>query len=58
MPIIEKVSWDYAGAEDIAYRFPKTNLKFGSQVVVKENQWGIFSGTERPMTFLDLEDTR
>ncbi len=42
MPIIEKVSWDYAGAEDIAYRFPKLSLKFGSQVIVKENQWGVF----------------
>src|SRR4030066_1231765 len=42
MPIIEKVSWDYAGADDIAYRFPKLNIKFGSQVVVKENQWGVF----------------
>jgi len=42
MPIIEKVSWDYAGPDDIAYRFPKISLKFGSQVVVKENQWGIF----------------
>jgi len=42
MPIIEKVAWDYAGAEDIAYRFPKLNLKYGSQVIVKENQWGVF----------------
>jgi len=42
MPIIEKVAWDYAGAEDIAYRFPKISLKFGSQVIVKENQWGVF----------------
>jgi membrane protease subunit (stomatin/prohibitin family) len=42
MPLIEKVSWDYAGAEDIAYRFPKLSLKYGSQVVVKENQWGVF----------------
>ncbi len=42
MPLIEKVSWDYAGEEDIAYRFPKLNLKYGSQVVVKENQWGVF----------------
>ena len=42
MPIIEKVSWDYAGAEDIAYRFPKLSLKYGSQVIVKENQWGVF----------------
>jgi membrane protease subunit (stomatin/prohibitin family) len=42
MPLIEKVAWDYAGADDIAYRFPKLNLKYGSQVVVKENQWGVF----------------
>lgn len=42
MPVIERVSWDYAGAEDIAYRFPKLTLKYGSQVIVKENQWGVF----------------
>ncbi len=42
MPIIEKVSWDYAGAEDVAYRFPKLSLKYGSQVIVRENQWGVF----------------
>lgn len=42
MPLIEKVSWDYSGAEDIAYRFPKMSLKYGSQVVVKESQWGVF----------------
>ena len=42
MPIVERVSWDTAGPEDIAYRFPKLSLKFGSQVIVKENQWGVF----------------
>ena len=42
MPIVEKVSWDFAGPEDIAYRFPKLSLKYGSQVVVKENQWAVF----------------
>jgi len=42
MPIIEKVAWDYAGPDDIAYRFPKLSLKYGSQVIVKENQWGVF----------------
>lgn len=42
MPIIEKVAWDNAGAEDIAYRFPNLSLKYGSQVIVKENQWGVF----------------
>ena len=42
MPIIEKVSWDNARAEDIAYRFPNLSLKYGSQVVVRENQWAVF----------------
>src|SRR5512136_1962202 len=42
MPIIEKVSWENPGTEDIAYRFPKMSLRFGSQVIVKENQWGVF----------------
>jgi membrane protease subunit (stomatin/prohibitin family) len=42
MPVIEKVAWDFAGAEDIAYRFPKFSLKYGSQVIVKENQWAVF----------------
>jgi len=42
LPIIERVSWDFAGPEDIAYRFPNLSLKYGSQVIVKENQWAIF----------------
>lgn len=42
MPLIEKVAWDYAGPNDIAYRFPKLNVKFGSQVIVKENQSTVF----------------
>jgi membrane protease subunit (stomatin/prohibitin family) len=42
MPLIDKVSWDNAGPEDIAKRFPMTSLKYGSQVIVKENQWGVF----------------
>ncbi len=42
MPIVEKVAWDFGGPEDIAYRFPKLSLKYGSQVVVKENQWAVF----------------
>jgi len=42
MPLIEKVSWDFGGPEDIAYRFPNLSLKYGSQVVVKENQWAVF----------------
>lgn len=42
MPIIEKVAWDFAGSEDIAFRFPNLSLKYGSQVIVKENQWAVF----------------
>jgi len=42
MPIIEKVSWDNARPDDIAFRFQKLNLKFGSQVIVMENQWAVF----------------
>lgn len=42
MPVVEKVSWDFAGSEDIAYRFPKLSLKSGSQVIAKENQWAVF----------------
>ena len=42
MPLIEKIAWDFAGAEDIAYRFPNLSLKYGSQVIVKENQWAVF----------------
>jgi membrane protease subunit (stomatin/prohibitin family) len=42
MPIIEKVAWDFASDQDIAYRFPKLSLKYGSQVIVKENQWAVF----------------
>jgi len=42
MPLIEKVSWDFGGPDDIAYRFPNLSLKYGSQVVVKENQWAVF----------------
>jgi membrane protease subunit (stomatin/prohibitin family) len=42
MPIVEKVSWDFGSGEDIAYRFPKLSLKYGSQVVVKENQYAVF----------------
>lgn len=42
MPLIEKVAWDYTGEEDIAYRFPDLSLKYGSQVIVKENQWAVF----------------
>ena len=42
MPVIEKVAWDHAKEDEIAYRFPNLSLKYGSQVIVKENQWAVF----------------
>ncbi len=42
MPVVDKVSWDFKSADEIAYRFPDLSLKYGSQVVVRENQWGVF----------------
>jgi len=42
MPVIEKVSWDFAGSEDIAYRFPNLSLKYKRQVIFKEMQWAVF----------------
>jgi membrane protease subunit (stomatin/prohibitin family) len=42
MPIIEKVAWDFGSDQDLAYRFPNLSLKYGSQVIVKENQWAVF----------------
>ena len=42
MPVIDKVSWDVASSGVIAHRFPNLSLKYGSQVVVKENQWAVF----------------
>jgi len=44
MPVIEKVSWEPSDEEreKIAKRFPNLSLKYGSQVIVRENQWGVF----------------
>jgi membrane protease subunit (stomatin/prohibitin family) len=42
LPVIDKVSWDFKSADDIAYRYPDLSLKYGSQVVVRENQWAVF----------------
>ena len=42
MPVIEAVSWTSAEPNQVAYRFPKASLKYGSQVIVMENQWAIF----------------
>jgi membrane protease subunit (stomatin/prohibitin family) len=42
MPVIEAVSWTGATPDQIAFRYPKVSLKYGSQVIVMENQWGVF----------------
>jgi membrane protease subunit (stomatin/prohibitin family) len=42
MPLIERVAWDGAQPDDVARRFPNLTLKFGSQVIVMENQWAVF----------------
>jgi membrane protease subunit (stomatin/prohibitin family) len=42
MPLIERVAWDDAQPDDVARRFPDLTLKFGSQVIVMENQWAVF----------------
>jgi len=58
MPIIEKVAWDFGSDQDIAYRFPKLSLKYGSQVIVKENQWAVFFRDGKAYDVLDLADTQ
>ena len=42
MPIIESVSWRDAPPDEVAFRFPNLSLKYGSQVIVMENQWAVF----------------
>jgi membrane protease subunit (stomatin/prohibitin family) len=42
MPIIEAVQWTGAEPNQVAQRFPKVSLKYGSQVIVMENQWAVF----------------
>jgi membrane protease subunit (stomatin/prohibitin family) len=42
MPLIERIAWDDAQPDDVARRFPDLTLKFGSQVIVMENQWAVF----------------
>jgi len=42
MPLINAVQWRNAGEDDIAKRFPEVSLRYGSQLTVMENQWGVF----------------
>ena len=42
LPLIESVSWETFTPDQIAYRFPDLSLRYGSQVIVRENQWAVF----------------
>ncbi len=42
MPLIEDISWKSADPNQVAFRHPKVSLKYGSQVIVMENQWAVF----------------
>jgi len=42
MPIIEAISWRDAAPNEVARRYPNVSLKYGSQVIVMENQWAVF----------------
>jgi membrane protease subunit (stomatin/prohibitin family) len=42
MPLIEAVQWRDAAEDEVARRFPEVSLRYGSQLTVMENQWGVF----------------
>ena len=42
MPLINAVQWRDAGEDELARRFPEVSLRYGSQLTVMENQWGVF----------------
>jgi membrane protease subunit (stomatin/prohibitin family) len=42
MPLIEAIQWRDAGENELARRFPEVSLRYGSQLTVMENQWGVF----------------
>ena len=42
MPIIEAVQWKTTDPNQVAYKFPNISLRYGSQVIVMENQWAVF----------------
>jgi membrane protease subunit (stomatin/prohibitin family) len=42
MPVVEAVQWTGAQPNQVAHRFQNIQLKYGSQVIVMENQWAVF----------------
>ena len=41
MPLIEAVRWENPGENELAARYPDVAIKYGSQLTVMENQWGV-----------------
>ncbi|MFC1802848.1 SPFH domain-containing protein [Thermoproteota archaeon] len=42
MPLINAIQWREVGEDELARRFPEVSLRYGSQLTVMENQWGVF----------------
>jgi membrane protease subunit (stomatin/prohibitin family) len=41
MPLIDAVKWINPEDDELAARFPNVSIKYGSQLTVMENQWGV-----------------
>ncbi|MBN2335220.1 SPFH domain-containing protein [Candidatus Bathyarchaeota archaeon] len=41
MPLINAVEWVNPGEDELAARYPNVSIKYGSQLTVMENQWGV-----------------
>ena len=53
---LEVIEWFDETGRTMMHRIPEqgsAEIKFGAQLVVRESQAAIFSGTAKPMTFLD-----
>lgn len=42
MPLINAIQWRDIDEDSLARRFPEVSLRYGSQLTVMENQWGVF----------------
>ena len=53
MPLIEAIQWRTVKEDEIARRFPEVSLRYGSQLTVLENQWGVFFRDGRALDVFD-----
>lgn len=53
MPLIEAIQWRTPNENEIARRFPEVSLRYGSQLTVLENQWGVFFKEGRALDVFD-----